>query len=218
MSVGFSGGPKPAGWGGPPRKPASKTGGGALPPPRTAGGIASKRWSGVRNASVTAGTVSGLAELGAADLGDERLHDRGIELSPGAALELAARVLLRHRGAVRALLDHRRVRVCHGQDARLERDVRALELLRVSAAVEALVVMADRGRDRLERRHLLDQVRTQVGMALNLAELLSRELRRLEQDRVGHADLPHVVEQGGEEQLLAPAGVEVELVGNGGHR
>src|SRR3990172_1667808 len=79
----------------------------------------------------------------AADGLQEYLDDVRVELRGGAALDLGHRVLERQGLSVRPVGGERVEGVCHGEYPRLEREVRALFLVRVSLAVVALVVLAD---------------------------------------------------------------------------
>ena len=94
--------------------------------------------------------------------------------------------------------------------ARLQRDLLAGEAVGIAAAVEALVVVAHPARLDLHVGRLHDVV-AQQRMALHLLVLVVGELGGLVEDRVGHADLAHVVQQPGQAQAREPPGVEAQL-------
>ena len=78
-------------------------------------------------------------EVRALDRVDEGADDGGIELRPGAAVQLSSASASRHRRAIRAVGDHGVVGVADGDDAGAERDVVAGEAVGVAGAVEPLV-------------------------------------------------------------------------------
>ena len=114
---------------------------------------------------------------------------------PACALQLLARRLVRQRGTVRAVRRHRVPGVAGEADAAGERDLAAGEPVRVSVAVPALVLGADRRcevGERADRRHdpLADR-----GMRAHDPPLRVGQLARLLQDRLGHAELADVVQE-----------------------
>jgi len=90
----------------------------------------------------------------AADTGGQRGNDCRVELATldGLLKDLHGRVG-RHRRAIGARDPERLVAVGDRDDAHLERDLRRLEAVRVSAAVEVLVVRADDRQEPRERRN-----------------------------------------------------------------
>ena len=91
----------------------------------------------------------------------------------------------------------RRQRVVHVGDAddlRQQRHLVPAQALRIPAAVEPLVVAPDdrpHGAQRLERRA---QRIADIGMLLHQLEFGGRERARLQQHRIGNADLADVVQ------------------------
>ena len=124
-----------------------------------------------------------------------------VELLAGGLLELVERLLDRHAAPVQARRGHRLERVRDAEHAAGERDVLALELVRVAAAVPALVQVEHPLGD-LGHAGALDDVAAQRGVALHLEELVVGEPRGLQQHRVGDADLADVVEDAGRPELV----------------
>src|SRR4051794_39655830 len=85
--------------------------------------------------------------------GAERVDHGRVELRSRAAAQFAYRRLRRARLCVRALGDHRVIRVADRDDPRSERDVGAAQAIGVAAAVPALVAGADELADRAQRRN-----------------------------------------------------------------
>ena len=97
----------------------------------------------------------------------------GSNCVPGAGLELLARLLHRHRVAVRAVGEHRVVGVGDREHARDERDALAGEAVRVAGAVPALVVVAQDRRD-ARQRSTLGQLGARARVALDGVVLARR--------------------------------------------
>ena len=85
--------------------------------------------------------------------GQQRLDHRGIELRAGAVAQLLARMLLVERAAIGAVGGHRVPRVGDGDDAARDRDLLTGELVRIAAAVPALMMAAHRGGDARSTGH-----------------------------------------------------------------
>jgi hypothetical protein len=99
------------------------------------------------------------------------------------------------RPLVGSLAAQRVVDVDDGEEARAERDLLALESARVAAAAPVLVVgVGDLARDAQVLR-LLQDLEADLRVGPHHRPLLRAELAALEQDRVGDADLPDVVQQ-----------------------
>ena len=141
----------------------------------------------------------------AAELSLERAeggHDVGVEVLPAALPDHPARLLVAERGSVAALRRQRVVEVGERDDACREGDGRATEAVGVAAAVPPLVVRP-RHLDahsqelvgRMAFEHLGERVGAERAVPLHLAELLRGQLSGLQQDGVGNADLPDVVER-----------------------
>ena len=88
--------------------------------------------------------------------------------------------------------DHGGIGIRHRQDARQIGRSLALEPVRITAAVKALMVMAHDGREVLERRHLLEPVGRHRRVPPHLRPLLLGQRRGLVEDGIGnhrHADV-----------------------------
>jgi hypothetical protein len=109
-------------------------------------------------------------------------------------MDLRARLREADRPAVWAVGRQRVERVGDREHARGERDLLAREAVGVAAAVPALVVVADDQRRLVEEVDVAQDRGADLGVAGDAAELVARQRRRLEQDRVGHADLADVVQ------------------------
>ena len=103
--------------------------------------------------------------------------------------------------------------VADGADARRERDLVALEALRVAAAVPALVVAERNLLGQLHERGARagQDARADRGVGLHRRPLGRVELARLQQDVVGDADLADVVQRAGVAQQLGLLGVMPDL-------
>ncbi len=98
---------------------------------------------------------------------------------------------------------HRLIRVGDGEDPGLDRDLVRAQTERVALAVQPLVVGAHPAGDVVHPR-MLEDPGPDLGVATHLSPLLCRERARLEQDRVGDADLSEVVEHTGGVDPLKP--------------
>src|SRR5204862_1285571 len=130
---------------------------------------------------------------GALERAQQGLDDVGVELRARAALELAPRGLGADPLPVYAVAGHRLVRVRHGEDARLERNLVVSQPAGIAAAVGTLVMGEDPAPDVVELGSSED-ARADLRVLAHLGVLVVGERARLAQNRVGHADLPDVVE------------------------
>src|ERR687887_498332 len=89
----------------------------------------------------------------------ERGDGARAELGAGGAAKLLDRLVRRPRRAIDARRQHRVERVGDVDDARAERDLLALDPVRVAGAVPALVVVADRRHRVLEEAEAVDDAR-----------------------------------------------------------
>lgn len=125
-----------------------------------------------------------------------------VEVGPDGGLDEPHRFVEVHRPLVDAAGGQRIENVAHGDDACAERDRLAGEPVGVARAVPALVVrqrdLAPHGEDRVGG--LGEDLRAHERVTLHLRALLVRERARLEEDRIGHAELAHVVHGRREEQ------------------
>src|SRR6267378_214475 len=125
----------------------------------------------------------------------ERLHAAGIELGSAAARDLQARLGERRRLAIRPVAGHRVQRIRDREDARAERDRLSPELVRISAAVPALLVREHDLRGGAEEVDGLQDAVAHLGMPPHLRPLCLGQRTRLEENAVRNADLADVVEE-----------------------
>src|SRR5512141_1475192 len=78
---------------------------------------------------------------------EEDRHQLRVELRAAQPAQLVGGSVVWLRWLIRPAVNHRLVRVGDGHDARAERDVLATQPVRIAAAVEALVVVADDRRE-----------------------------------------------------------------------
>src|SRR6266545_2734456 len=156
------------------------------------------------------------------DLGELRLRHREkrlgaalVELRAGAAGDLLARRLGGERAPEGAVVRHRVVRVGDREDARGDRDLLAAEAARVAAAVEPLLVREHHLGGALEEVDRAEDVIADLRVALHLAPLGVVELPGLQEDRVGHADLADVVEEGAAPEIRQLALLEADAARDG---
>ena len=127
---------------------------------------------------------------------EEGGHHPRIERLAGLLLEQRQRRVVLHGPVVRPVGGEGVEVVDHREDARAERDLVALEPLRVALAVPALVVAQNERRHRVRERHRADDLGADLGVDADLLELLLRQRSRLRQDVLGHGQLADIVEQG----------------------
>ena len=118
-----------------------------------------------------------------------------IERLAGFLLEQRQRRLVLHRPVIGTVGGERVEVVDHREDARAERDLVALQPLRIALAVPAFVVAEDERRHRVGERHRADDLGADLRVDADLLELLLGERSRLRQDVLGHRQLADVVEQ-----------------------
>ena len=87
------------------------------------------------------------------------------------------------------------VGVGRGDDPCAHGDVVAAQALRVSRAVEVLLVVQHERHEVVKFGRLLDDPLAQHGVLADALPLLRREAPFLRKDGVRHADLPHIVEK-----------------------
>src|SRR5215211_3044764 len=132
----------------------------------------------------------------------QRSDDPGIELGPGALLDLLQGNLPGDLVAVRAPANHRVESVGHGDYARRKRYVLAAQPIRVSPTVEALVMVPNSRHSRRQILHRRQHLRPQYRVPLYYLVLLGGQAPRFMQYRVGDPDLAHVVQQGSEDERV----------------
>src|SRR5262249_56381731 len=86
----------------------------------------------------------------------------------------------------------------------------------IALTVEALLVTEDDRRGSAEEGDPLDHLVADVRVPLHLRPLLGGEPGRLEQHRIGDADLPDVVEERPAADLLQLRPADAEAIGDGG--
>jgi hypothetical protein len=107
-----------------------------------------------------------------------------------------------HRVAVGTIRRHRVVCVRHCDDSRQERDLLIGDTVRVSAAVDAFVVVPDDCGDLAVDLDFREDALSNLGMALHLSALLEGECSRFLQHASRQPDLSDVVYESGEMRLL----------------
>ena len=125
----------------------------------------------------------------------EHLHDRRIERAAGFLLQQRERRFRRHRLVIRTIGRQRVVVVDDREDARPERNLFALQPLRIALAVPAFVVAEDQRRHRIRERHGADDLGADLRMDADLLELFLRQRAGLRQDVLRHGELADVVQQ-----------------------
>src|SRR5919204_3564287 len=105
--------------------------------------------------------------------------------------------MLAERRAVDAIRRHSLVRVGYGQDSRLQRNLLALQALRVAAAVRALVVSEDPAAEVAELRPR-EEAGGDLRGGAHLRPLVVVEWPGLVEDAVGDPDLADVVQDSGQ--------------------
>src|SRR4029077_11244906 len=119
------------------------------------------------------------------------------ELGACRPSELLQRLCGGPGGPVDARREHGVERVRDMDDASSERDVLALQPVRVTRAVEALVVVADGRHGVVQKAEAVDDACPFLRMALHERPLLGGQARRLQENRVRNRELADVVEEGG---------------------
>ena len=109
------------------------------------------------------------------------------------------------RGTIGAMGTHGLDDVGDRQDARLEDDLLASQLVRIAGAVQPFVVLERGLGDRPDKVNLLEDVRSELRVCFDDAELVVADLGRLGEDFGGHGDLADVVDIAGDAQALDPA-------------
>src|SRR4051794_12482100 len=133
----------------------------------------------------------------AVERADQDLGHLRVELGAGVLAELANGLAVIHPPAVGAVGHHRVVGVAGEDDAGPDRDLLALQAVRVAAAVEALVLAADDASHRAEARDRSQDALADDRVGLHDLELVVGQLGGLVEDVVGDGDLADVVQQRG---------------------
>ena len=141
---------------------------------------------------------------------DEGTDDVRIELRAGPLTEAPRRLLHRQAATVRPVGGHGVEGVADEDDARLERDELAGELVRIPAAVPPLVTMAHDRADVLQAVDRRDDPLAELGVRLDHRALLDGEVPGLGQDLGRDADLADVVEERAELEPLERLRIEPE--------
>ncbi len=130
-----------------------------------------------------------------AQAAEKRSDHRGVELRPGAPLELGDGPVDRQRPSVGAVGHEGVERIAREHDARGERDLVAREAVGIAAPVPALVLVPHRFRDVAEARQREQDPLADDRVLAHQGPLGGVERPWLVQDRVRDADLPDIVEQ-----------------------
>ena len=130
------------------------------------------------------------------DLVEKRVHEIGV--APAAlyfAPELCNGPLDRESRSVRPLRRERIEHVDNAHDLREQRDRVAPQSVRVAAAVKPFVVMADDRPYSPQEAQLAAEPIADHCVLLHQLVFVRRERPRLQEDRIGDADLPEVVKK-----------------------
>src|SRR5436190_9504870 len=125
----------------------------------------------------------------------ERLYHLRVELAARALGDRPARVRQRGGGPVGPVCGDRVERVGDREDPRRERDLLALQAVRVALAVPALVVVLDDVGRRLEEGDPAEDLRADQRVPAHQPALRVAERLGLVEDPVGDRDLADVVQQ-----------------------
>ena len=142
---------------------------------------------------------------------DERVDDHGVELLSAPAWIWSIASSTSSATAYGRVGRHGVPRVGDRDDRRLERDVLAAQAIGIAEAVPALVVVADGGNGVLERGDPRHDLGPAVHVLPHDRRLGAVERARLREDRVGHPDLPDVVEEGRRRERSELLGRKAEL-------
>ena len=123
----------------------------------------------------------------------QREDDVGVELRPGAALELLERLVRAQRAAIDAIRGHCVVGVDDEDDSRSQRDLRPRQAIRIAVPVPALVVVQDPVGDRLDAK-AVEHAEADLRMPLQNEPLGVGERAGLPQDLLRNSELAQVVE------------------------
>ncbi len=129
------------------------------------------------------------------DVADERLDHPRVESGARPSFEERERFVSRHACAEGAVAAGRVVEIDHGDDARDQRNLLALQPRGVAAAVPPLVVVEHDIFDRVREPHAVEQRGADRRVRLHPLELGGGQLVRLVQDVLGDGELAHVVQQ-----------------------
>ena len=127
----------------------------------------------------------------------EHLDDGRVEGASGFLLQERDRGIVRHRLVIRTIGCERVEVVDDREDTGAQRDLVALEALRITLAVPALVVAEDQRSHRVRKRHRADDLGAHLRVHADLLELFLRQRSGFRQDVLRHGELADVVQQGG---------------------
>ena len=160
----------------------------------TAGRPRSLVGSSERRRGVAVSIVSAAASISAAIL-TNICTTAGSSARPASCCSSASAASRRHRLVVRTIGRQRVVVVDDREDSRAERNLFALQALRIALAVPAFVVAEDQRRHRIRERHGADDLGADLRMHADLLELFLRQRAGLRQDVLRHRELADVVQQ-----------------------
>lgn len=123
-----------------------------------------------------------------------RIHRRGVVAHAAALPDLLQRRFDAQCRAIGPVRDHRLDDVGQGDHARLEQDRPALQTLRITAPVDALMVLQNHLRHRPAERHVLQDVPAGLRVAFDDIEFGRGEPPRLQQNVRGNFDVADIVQ------------------------
>ncbi len=146
--------------------------------------------------------------------GAEDVDHLRIELGAGVVAQLMKGLGVGQCRAVGPVVDHGVVRIGDRDDARADRDLVALQAVRVAASVEALVVVEHHRDGLAQARRLLQDDLADAGMLADRLPLLVAERGGLVEDLVGDGDLAEIVEERRDADALDLLAGEAHLEGD----
>src|SRR5690242_6329038 len=142
------------------------------------------------------------ADLAFAASFGERGYDRRVVTRADKTLDAGERVFKLHRFLIRTIRRHRIERVGDGDDLAHQRNLVAFQTLRITHAVDHLVVHVHARQELLHRRDLRHDLVALLRMAFHDLVFVVGERRGLLEDLVVDRDLPDVVQKRADANLL----------------
>ncbi len=138
----------------------------------------------------------------------ERLDDRRVELRPGVLADLCDRLITWTPFAIGPIVHDRAEGIGHREDTDRERNVRALQAVRIPRTIPSLLVVTNDRGHALHAVHKEQDLLSDHGMSQHHRPLLVRERPLLSENFIRHSDLANVVQQSGPadvSHLVVPA-------------
>ncbi len=142
----------------------------------------------------------------------QHLHHLGIEGLPGFGRHLAHGFVERQRPPVLAVRSERVQAIHRRQNARANRNAVALQPVRISSAIPALVMRPHDGSHRVGKAHALQNFGAHHRVDLHLLELFAGQLSGFRDDVLGHRQLSDVVQHRGRAQRFQLRFVQAQFL------